>query len=422
MTNTEDPRERRHYNAATDLVDINVSRGLGAKVAFVDPVRELTYGELQTATYRFADAMRTLGLRQESRIVLLLLDTVEFPIVFWGAIRAGIVPIPLSNQLATAQYAYILDDCRAEVILISGPLLQIIEPVLADLDVSEERHRRRRGRPRSAPLRPAMLSRMFWRRAARPVRFPDRFGRGRVLALFIGFDRRSQGREACADLPDRHRAAYSARRPSASARRRLFSAGKLFFAYGLANSMAFPMSVGATTILVPEPATPQKVIETMRKYRPTVFFGGPALYAAMLAHNDIGPGAGSDRLLLCVSGGDTLPASVSEQWRAAVGVNIVEGAGATEILTFLSNRPDDLRYGTPGKPLPGYDAKILDADGEEARRRRGRRTRRARTDQRRRLLEPAGEKSPHFRRRMGSHRRHVSSRQRWLLPFLRAQR
>jgi 4-hydroxybenzoate-CoA ligase len=139
------------------------------------------------------------------------------------------------------------------------------------------------------------------------------------------------------------------------------SAAKLFFAYGLGNAMTFPMSVGATAALWPYRPSPEAVFEMMRKHRPTIFYGVPSLYTALLAHDDISPGAGSDRLRICVSAGEALPAHIGERWRQVVGVDVLDGLGSTELLqTFLSNRPDDIRYGSTGKPVPGYEARIVD--------------------------------------------------------------
>jgi 4-hydroxybenzoate-CoA ligase len=145
-----------------------------------------------------------------------------------------------------------------------------------------------------------------------------------------------------------------------------FSAAKLFFAYGLGNAMTFPMSVGGSTVLLTARPTPDAVFEVMRRAQPTIFYGVPTLYAAMLAHKEIGRGAGSDRLRLCVSAGEALPKHVGEKWREVVGVDIIDGIGSTEMLhIFVSNRPGDIRYGTSGKAVPGYDAKILGEDGHE---------------------------------------------------------
>ena len=146
----------------------------------------------------------------------------------------------------------------------------------------------------------------------------------------------------------------------------VYSAAKLYFAYGLGNAMTFPMSVGATSVLLPHRATPDAVFALMRRHRPTVFFGVPTLYAAMLAHKDISTGCGSDRLRVCVSAGEALPAPLGQRWRDAVGVDILDGIGSTELLqTFLSNRPDEVRYGSTGKPVPGYELKIIDDSGRE---------------------------------------------------------
>jgi 4-hydroxybenzoate-CoA ligase len=144
------------------------------------------------------------------------------------------------------------------------------------------------------------------------------------------------------------------------------SAAKLFFAYGLGNAITFPLSVGATAVLWPPRPTPDGVFEIMRKHRPTIFYGVPSLYTALLAHPAIGKGAGSNRLRLCVSAGEALPAHIGERWREVVGVDVLDGIGSTELLqTFLSNRPGEIRYGSTGKPVPGYDTRIVDELGHE---------------------------------------------------------
>src|SRR5262249_7014807 len=146
----------------------------------------------------------------------------------------------------------------------------------------------------------------------------------------------------------------------------VFSAAKLFFAYGLGNAMSFPMSVGATTILLAERPTPDAVLEVIAREQPTIFYGVPTLFSALLAHKDIGKGAGSKRLRLCTSAGEALPANIGERWWQVVGVDILDGIGSTEMLhIFVSNRPHDIRYGTSGKPVPGYEAKIIGEDGHE---------------------------------------------------------
>ena len=144
------------------------------------------------------------------------------------------------------------------------------------------------------------------------------------------------------------------------------SASKLFFAYGLGNAMSFPLSVGATAALWPHRPSPEGVFETMRRHRPTIFYGVPSLYTALLSHHEICKGAGSDRLRICVSAGEALPAHIGERWRDTVGVDVLDGLGSTEMLnTFLSNRPTDIRYGSTGKPVPGYDARIVDENGRD---------------------------------------------------------
>jgi benzoate-CoA ligase family protein len=144
----------------------------------------------------------------------------------------------------------------------------------------------------------------------------------------------------------------------------MFSAAKAFHAYGLGNSLTFPMSVGASAVFLPDRPTPDAVLATMRQNQPTMFGGVPTLYAGLLANPHIGPGAGSDRLRRCISAGEALPADIGRRWLDLVGVDILDGIGSTEMLhIFVSNRHDDVRYGTSGKPVPGYEARVLDEHG-----------------------------------------------------------
>jgi 4-hydroxybenzoate-CoA ligase len=145
-----------------------------------------------------------------------------------------------------------------------------------------------------------------------------------------------------------------------------FSAAKLFFAYGFGAGMAIPMSVGATTVLLPGRPTPQSVLETMRQHNPSMFFGVPTLYAALLANPECRPENGSGRLRRCISAGEALPEDIGKTWKQRMGVDILDGIGSTEMLhVFLSNRPDDILYGSSGKEIPGYKLRLVDGNGDE---------------------------------------------------------
>jgi 4-hydroxybenzoate-CoA ligase len=360
----------RAYNAVSDFIDANVERGLADKIVFTDPQRTLSYGELQAATCRFGRGLQTLGLRQESRIVLILLDTVDFPIAFWGAIRAGVIPVPLNTLLTPEQYAYMLEDSRAEAVVISTPLMKAFEPIL----------------DRLTHLRCAVVAGADAVSAVPELgrlethRFADILARGTpelwtapTVSDEVAFWLYSSGSTGA---PKGAKHVHTSLMATARlyghgvlgfrADDVVFSVAKLYFAYGLGNSMTFPMSVGASTVLLPDRPTPKSVLEIMRRHRPTLLFGAPTFYGAMLADEEIGRGAGSDRLRLCVSAGEALPPNFSERWREVVGTDILDGIGSTEMLhIFVSNRPGEIRFGTTGKPVPGYDAKIVDEDGRE---------------------------------------------------------
>jgi 4-hydroxybenzoate-CoA ligase len=365
----DDFTERRPYNAVSDFIDAHVARGLSAKTAFIDPDHTLSYGELQARSVRLAYALRSLGIRQEDRVALLLPDTVDTPVAFWGTMRAGSIPIPLNTFLNVAQYAYILTDSRASALIAAAPLAQAIWPIVKQLphletvilvgDVEDDRA--------SFPGRAVHLFEDVIAKASAELFTAD------TLSDEVAFWLYTSG--STGD-PKGVKHVHS----SLMATARLFgqgvlgigendvvhSAAKLFFAYGLGNAMTFPLSVGATSVLWPARPTPDGVFEIMRRHRPSVFYAVPSLYTALLAHPAISKGAGSDRLRICVSAGEALPAHIGERWRDIVGIDVLDGIGSTELLqTFLSNRPDDIRYGSTGKPVPGYEARIVDESGHE---------------------------------------------------------
>ena len=363
----EDVLQRRPYNATADFVDGNVARGLGDKIAFTDTERALTYGALQTGTCRFANALRALGLREENRLILLCHDSVDHPIAFWGTIRAGIIPIPINTLLTAEQYAYLFADSRAAATVVAAPLARTVVSIRDRLpclravivvgasakdraelrDVLYFEDVLREAEPKSVTA-PTMSDEVaFWMYTSGSTGDPKAVKHVHTSLMATA---RLMG-QGVIDI----RADDVA-----------FSAAKLSFSYGLGNAMSFPMSVGASSVLLPERPTPQAVLDTIRRHRPTIFYAVPSLYAALLARPEIGPGAGSDRLRLCISAGEALPAHLGERWHDVVGVDILDGIGSTEMLnTFLSNRPGDIRYGSTGKPVPGYEVKIVDESGHE---------------------------------------------------------
>ena len=266
------------YNAVTYLLDRNIDEGRADKLAYTDTVSELTYGELQRQSCRVANMLRRLGVRREERVAMIMLDTVDFPAVFLGAMRAGIVPVPLNTLLTSDQYAYVLADCRARVLFVSEALF----PVVKDMRRTNERSRLRRRLRQERAWPQELLSEELKDESdtfATAATHPDE-------PAFWLYSSGSTG------MPKgvRHLHANLAATAETYAKQVLgireddvcLSAAKLFFAYGLGNAMTFPMSVGATTVLNPERPTPAAMFALMNKYHPSIFYGVPTLFAAML--------------------------------------------------------------------------------------------------------------------------------------------
>lgn len=348
------------YNAAVDLVDRNVAEGRGEKPAFIDRSGPLSYRGLADRVERMAALTATYGIARESRVALLLTDTVDFPVAFLGAIKAGVVPVALNTLLSTEQYAYMLQDCRAAALVVSASLLPAIAPLVGTLP--DLKHVFVSGGPAPAwafafteeldhqvPASTAAATVAdevaFWLYSSGSTGNPK--GTMHVHSSLMATARN-----------------YAQGVLSMAADDVCYSAAKLFFAYGLGNALTFPLAVGATSILLDERPTPESVFRTLKKHQPTLFFGVPTLYAAMLAHPGGGRDAASDRLRLCVSAGEALPAEVGRAWVQAYGVDVLDGIGSTEMLhIFLSNRQGDVRLGTTGKAVPGYDLRVVDEEG-----------------------------------------------------------
>ena len=346
------------YNAAADLLGRNMRSGGSERIAVIDSQGEYSYAELESRVNQFARLLRARGVGQEQRVLLCLLDTVDFPVCFLGAIKAGVVPVPVNTMLKSEDYRYMLADSRAKMLVVSSQLVGGFRlggvgdhPDLKEILTSgaaiaglESLSEALQGMPNdfeAAPTRPDDIA--FWLYTSGTT------GRPKGTMHF------QTDLVSTADL-------YAGNVLEITPDDRVFSAAKLFFAYGLGNALTFPFSVGAAAILLDDRPAPETIRAITEKHNPTVFFGVPTLYAMMLNTETL---PDTTALRICISAGEALPESVFERWRESTGLEILDGIGSTEMLhIFLSNRIGDLQPGSSGKPVPGYRLDLRDEHGK----------------------------------------------------------
>src|SRR5574341_2319688 len=347
------------FNVVTPFIDRHLAEGRGAKVAIRDASGDVTYARLAEGVNRCGNSLLGLGVERGDRMLMVVKDCPEFFYAFWGAIKAGIVPVPLNTMLRADDYRYIVEDSQCTAVLWSPEFAAEVKPALAAarkkpavaLPVEgEERSLRRllaQASDRLAPAPASATAPCFWLYSSGSTGRPK------------GAIHRHRDMVATSQL-------YGAEVLGVREDDVCFSAAKLFFAYGLGNAMTFPLWAGATSVLLEARPTPQSTFETIERFRPTLFFGVPTLYAAQLqALESARPDLSS--LRLCVSAGEALPADIFRRWKERARTEIMDGIGSTEALhIFISNREGDVRPGTSGKVVPGYQARIVLEGGREA--------------------------------------------------------
>ena len=338
------------FNVAVPFIDRHVAEGRGAKAAIRTAPETVTYAELAERVNRAGSALLGLGLAPGDRLMMVVKDCPAFFYLFWGAIKAGIVPVPPNTLLRAPDYAYMIEDSRCGLVVYSGEFAGEVEPALKQVPVK-------------ALTVDAFLAAM--------ARASDKL-EAKLAAptddCFWLYSSGSTGRPKGAVHAQRDMVVtselYGVRFLGVTESDVSFSAAKLFFAYGLGNGMTFPLWTGGTAILDDRRPTPDTTFETIERFKPTLYYGVPALYAAQLLALEKGARDFSS-VRACVSAGEALPAEIFRRWKEKTGTTILDGIGSTEALhIFIGNRLEDHKPGTSGRPVPGYAARILDEHGD----------------------------------------------------------
>ena len=346
------------FNVAAAFIDRHLAEGRGGKIAIRTAAEEVSYAALAERVARCGNALLGLGMPRGSRLLMVTLDGPEFFYLFWGAIKAGIVPVPLNTLLRAADYAYLIEDSACAGIAFSPELAAEIEPALDQ-----------------AGRRPPVVLRT----AGEGLALPAVMGEAACVLepaeagpeddCYWLYSSGSTGRPKGAVHAHRDLALtsqhYAVETLGAGVDDVFFSAAKLFFSYGLGNAMSFPLWTGGTSVLMPGRPTPESTFAAIERFRPTLFFGVPTLFARQIAElPQRRPDLSS--LRYCVSAGEALPAHILETWRRLTGIEILDAIGSTEAgHMYIANRPGDVTPGASGRPVAGYELKVVDDSGAE---------------------------------------------------------
>ncbi|HZU13304.1 MAG TPA: benzoate-CoA ligase family protein [Chloroflexota bacterium] len=349
----------QQFNAAAYFVDRNLEEGRGHRTAILCGDESLTYAQVAEQVNRAGNVLLDLGVEIENRVLLLLLDSPDFVATFFGAMKIGAVPIPLNTNLTPADYGSILDDSRARVLVVSAEVLPQVQPILDGRRYLK--HVVVAGKSETHPSLDSLMASASSGLEAAPTSKDDTAfwlytsgttGLSRA-AVHLHHDM-----VVCTEL-------YARPILRLTPEDRTYSVAKLFFAYGLGNALYFPFADGASTVLFPGRPTPEAIAAVVRQSRPTVFFGVPTAYAGLLHAAENGLDVDMSSVRVAVSAGEPLPAAIYRRWLERFGVEILDGIGSTEILhIFLSNREGDVRPGSSGRLVEGYEARIVDDDGQ----------------------------------------------------------
>jgi 4-hydroxybenzoate-CoA ligase len=361
------------FNATDYFIDRNIREGRGSKTAVYTQIRNYTYNDLEKMINKTSNALKDLGVRVDDRVMLIMNDVPQFYAIFYGAIKMGAIPVPVNTMMTPEDYEYYLNDSRSRALFISDTLLPVVSQIHGDLFYLRDIIILNENEGAYIPFR------QKYRQAASTAKVEH------TTRDDVGFWLYSSGSTGSPKgaIHSQYDPVIASKSYGQDVLRLtendiLFSAARLFFAYGLGNSGYFPFSVGASVVLNPDPPKPENIFACMEKFKPTVFFGIPTLYGQLLEYKEKqdkakgitnpDPAAPHEfsSARICTSAGEALPPDLYHRWKARFGIEILDGIGSTEMLhIFISNKNGAVKPGSTGVPVAGYDIKLIDDDGQE---------------------------------------------------------